>query len=498
METPEEFILVKLDISNAFNSVRRDFLLESCYALAPSAYRLVHLSYSQPSLLLFGNSVIVSSTGVQQGDPLGPLLFAICVNSIAHSVLSPINIWYLDDATICGPPCSVLEDLRVIIPALSSIGLEINFAKSEVINLNIPHGIFVETMAVLEDILKGVRITDKKNLLILGSPIGREALSQTLIDKAAVLSCIIQRLSLIDAHVGFFLLRNYFSTPKLLYTLRSSPCFHEQNLLSVIENILKSGAESLCNVRFDPLGWIQSTLPVSRGGIGLRSPVSIALPAFLSSTASSRVLTDIVLRNLPERKMSVDHVAALDLWDSLYNKRPSDPCIQAQWDAISCEALDVHLRKNFDQHRLACLRAGCCTGSGAWLDALPVPSTGNLLDKDCLRIGLSLRLGLEICEIHKCRCGAVIDRFGLHPLSCRRSAGRAPRHAALNDVIQRGLTAAGIPSILEPVGLARGDGKRPDGLSTFPFEFAKHYFQLQFLYPLVRKKAINGDIFIEE
>ena len=53
------------------------------------------------------------------------------------------------------------------------------------------------------------------------------------------------------------------------------------------------------------------------------------------------------------------------------------------------------------------------------------------------------------------------------------SAGRFPRHSALNDIIKRGLGAAGFPSQLEPVGLDRGDGKRPDGITLFPFRSGK-------------------------
>ena len=62
-----------------------------------------------------------------------------------------------------------------------------------------------------------------------------------------------------------------------------------------------------------------------------------------------------------------------------------------------------------------------------------------------------------------------MDERGLHPLSCKRSAGRLPRHTALNDILKRALDAAGIPSCLEPAGLDRGDGKRPDGLTLVPF-----------------------------
>ena len=53
------------------------------------------------------------------------------------------------------------------------------------------------------------------------------------------------------------------------------------------------------------------------------------------------------------------------------------------------------------------------------------------------------------------------------------SAGRFPRRSALNDIIKRGLEAASFPFQLEPVGLDRGDGKRPDGITLFPFQSGK-------------------------
>ena len=126
-----------------------------------------------------------------------------------------------------------------------------------------------------------------------------------------------------------------------------------------------------------------------------------------------------------------------------------------------------------DQHSLACLRAGSEPRSGAWLQALPSAQTGTLLDNDSMRIGLCLRLGIPLCVQHRCRCGSLVDEFGLHPLSCRLSSGRLPRHAALNDTIKRALASAGFPSTLEPIGLDRGDGKRPDGITFFPFEKGK-------------------------
>ena len=56
---------------------------------------------------------------------------------------------------------------------------------------------------------------------------------------------------------------------------------------------------------------------------------------------------------------------------------------------------------------------------------------------------------------------------------CRLSAGRPPRHTALNDIVRRALQAAGVPSLLEPTGIDRGDGRRPDGMTVFPYSEGK-------------------------
>ena len=96
-----------------------------------------------------------------------------------------------------------------------------------------------------------------------------------------------------------------------------------------------------------------------------------------------------------------------------------------------------------------------------------------IIDNDTLRIGVAVRVGLTACIPHRCNCGTTVDIFGTHPLSCRFSAGRIPRHSALNDVVRRGLPAAGIPSILEPSGLDRGDGKRPDGITVYPYSHGR-------------------------
>ena len=144
-------------------------------------------------------------------------------------------------------------------------------------------------------------------------------------------------------------------------------------------------------------------------------------------------------------------------------------CVQVHWDDIQCSSAVATLVPVLNQHHLACFKAASCAESGVWLNCVPNKRVGTFIDNDTLRIGVALRVGLTVCIPHRCKCGTMVDTFGTHPLSCRFSAGRIPRHSAINDVVRRGLSAAGILSILEPSGLDRDDGKRPDGITVYSY-----------------------------
>lgn len=146
---------------------------------------------------------------------------------------------------------------------------------------------------------------------------------------------------------------------------------------------------------------------------------------------------------------------------------------QRTWDVPLCESVAAGLLERADQISRSRILAANSRESGLWLHALPTPALGTLLDPESFRIAIALRVGAAICEQHRCKCGKIMDARGLHGLSCKYSAGRHPRHSALNDVIRRALQSAGIPSVLEPVGVDRGDGKRPDGISIFPYSNGK-------------------------
>ena len=146
-------VIVKLDIMNAFNSVRRDHVLQTCLDRTPDIAKHSFLAYSKPKSVIASGHSITSSTGVQQGDPIGPLLFALAVDQIASGVDSQLNVWYLDDATIGGSPESVLRDVQRCITGLKRIGLIVNPKMTEIINIGLAAGKFFRVVNCFNELL---------------------------------------------------------------------------------------------------------------------------------------------------------------------------------------------------------------------------------------------------------------------------------------------------------------------------------------------------------
>jgi hypothetical protein len=70
--------------------------------------------YRNPSTVFFGNHLISSSVGAQQGDPCGPNIISLAIQPIILSLDSQLNIWYLDDGTLADYPEVVLSDCIVL------------------------------------------------------------------------------------------------------------------------------------------------------------------------------------------------------------------------------------------------------------------------------------------------------------------------------------------------------------------------------------------------
>src|SRR6218665_812194 len=112
--TGPDSVVVKLDLSNAFNSLHRDSMLASVNNVIPELAAYCHLAYAEATCLRFGSFVILSQEGAQQGDPLGPLLFCLPLQPVLVQLESPLAFGYLDDLTLGGTPEVVAADVDLI------------------------------------------------------------------------------------------------------------------------------------------------------------------------------------------------------------------------------------------------------------------------------------------------------------------------------------------------------------------------------------------------
>ncbi len=307
-------------------------------------------------------------------------------------------------------------------------------------------------------------------------PLTNEAMEVVLATKTAQLALFSQRLQQLSAHSPFFLLRASISIPRLIYFLRCAPTWRKIDALAQYDATLKDALEAILNCSLSEAAWMQSSLPVKEGGLGVRHAVVVAIPCFLASVHSvlphmDRLLpgylhgTDIAMEEGEER------------WTALGTAElPPEPVrgVQAAWERpildITLSQLLLGAATPEDAARYRALRD---KDAGAWLNALPSPQLGTHLSNESFRFAISLRLGCDVCQPHRCQCGAQVTPRGYHGLSCRRSAGRWSRHEAANDVIARALRSAEVPCIREPAGCSNEDGKRPDGLTLIPWSRGK-------------------------
>ncbi|KAH0818590.1 hypothetical protein GEV33_004201 [Tenebrio molitor] len=213
-----------------------------------------------------------------------------------------------------------------------------------------------------------------------------------------------------------------------------------------------------------------STLPIRFGGLGIRRISDICLPAFLSSINGVKKLVSLLL-NSKDNELNIHHYdEALAVWGvANENEIPTIPQFQKNWDNINIKGIIANDLIFNSPRDLARFKALQCRESGSWLHAIPSPNIGTLLDNTSFQVCIGLRLGCNLCTPHICKCNAKVDEIGTHGLSCFKSSGRFSRHTEINSIINRSLTSIHVNSTLEPNGLSRDEGKRPDGMTLVPW-----------------------------
>ena len=123
-------------------------------------YDFINQCYAINTNLMFGDKVLKSCEGVQQGDPLGPFLFALGIQDIVKNMNSALNVFYLDDGTLGGEVETVLEDLLKFKEVVKSHGLELNPTKCEPFIVNPVNNSYVKHIKKrFDEVCNGIKVS---------------------------------------------------------------------------------------------------------------------------------------------------------------------------------------------------------------------------------------------------------------------------------------------------------------------------------------------------
>ncbi len=408
-----------LDFSNAFNCINQEAMFREFRNCIPNLSAWMESCYSCQPLLNLDEYSIRSCCRVQQGDPLGPLGFALTLYSLIEKLHSEVpslrlNVWYLDNGTLMGSPDALASALAFVEREGLSLGLFLNRSKSL---------LFVPEEADLchSTLPLDIPIT-RCGFSLLGCPVRPpDFCDEVFLNRIQKVKASLQALSYLkDAQLECTLLRSCLALPKISFILRACPPSYLHNSTAAFDLAIRETLESILGGPMSDWSWLKATLPSSRGGLDLRCASLHAPAAFLASCSqagppveqilglspSPGILPESVVPALASAAARSDWRVPCDIDVPLHQRTLSHAIDEATFQQLLVSAPTTRSR--------ALARSSSLPHAGDWLNVIPSTSLGLHLHDHEFRCCISYWLGVPLHSIPyscpECQCSA--DIFG--------------------------------------------------------------------------------------
>ena len=431
--------MLMVDASNAFNSINRITLLWNVRILWPRASRFLFNTYQGWSPLLIKNSpeLLFSKEGVIQGDPISMFMYAIGSLSLIQRLNAAndrIQIWYADDASVIGE----LSQIRCWFDDLIKIGPLYGYypepAKCHLVVkepfISIAKELFVDL---------GINISTSGRLLggVVGDISGKESF---VTDKVKEWSGLIHKLSSIAAtqpQAAFAALTKSLQN-EWTYLQRVVPdC---DSLFESIELILSDEflPALFGNSQTSKSERLLYSLPIRMGGLNIRNPTITATNSYQSSRKATFILIEAIKGNIS--------FCPIEHHDSVSQSRLEHRSNKLLYDN---NTFDIVLNQLDHKLQRSILRAKDSLSS--WLNVIPTKKDFYDLSANEFRDALSLRYSKPLLLLPP-NCDGCGDLFTTtHALDCRKGGLVIQRHNEIRDTIYDLCTLAWSQVTKEPV-----------------------------------------------
>ena len=150
---------------------------------------------------------------------------------------------------------AVLDDLKTVFAHDEKIGMELNQKKkSEWIVITSDQDRREEILAQFRAVFPYIASTLPEDMTLLVATIGQKSEISEVEAKLGDLKRMWHRLETLPAHVAFFLLKNCFYIPKLLYMFRTAPVYRNLYDLTKFDTKTRQTLERIINIEINEVG----------------------------------------------------------------------------------------------------------------------------------------------------------------------------------------------------------------------------------------------------
>jgi hypothetical protein len=432
-------------------------------AACPNLLPYFYWAYDGPVELRsdFTTLITQSSTGVRQGDPLGPMLFCLGIakaqKSIADRYPNLTFLSYLDDIFILGNAGDSIAAYEALNRKFGQLGLQFNANKS--------------TLFTHAELPRSPIPVNQDGVNVLGIPVGTlEFVTQNLRQQSADQTRILGLLPCFSSPEAFSLLRTSVNT-RPVYNVRGLPPHRTQEYTEEFDNKVSSALGKMVDsdVPLSDESIQIKNLPCHLGGLGMKCMSRIKKLAWSSSWLSSlryiKANFDAIYSLTPLVQFDPAVIKSLGIPTPTPLQETGDSFAELVDPIISGDTIvsQKELSKALDQptydqlltsltetnpEAAAWLASSTAPGISSWLYCAQSSIPGLQLDDQDFKEALRLRLLMPSHDDpvpfqRRCRSCNKDNVEELHGLSCKgASISRKIRHDLIRDALVKFIRSA--------------------------------------------------------